>query len=61
LDKEREETRAVVGRLELVTGLLALANTEMDSLKINIDKLVEEHKRSSNKGKDRIWKFRKKP
>jgi hypothetical protein len=68
LDKEREETRAVVGRLELVTGLLALANTEMDSLKINIDKLVEEHKRSSNKDpdfstslttfQDQFWKFR---
>jgi hypothetical protein len=43
LDKEREETKKTIERLELVTSLLTLANTELDLMKGTIDRIVEDY------------------
>jgi hypothetical protein len=53
LDKEREETRKTIEKLELVTSLLTLANTELDLMKGTIDRIVEDYtKKHSSKTAD---------
>jgi hypothetical protein len=50
LDREREETKKTIERLELVTSLLTLANTELDMMKGTIDRIVEDYpKKHSSK------------
>lgn len=53
LDKEREETRKTIEKLELVTSLLTLANTELDLMKGTIDRIVEDYtKKHSSKNSE---------